>query len=96
VDNAFHWNGGEIAAVVILVGFIFFGIVFIAIWQVRRMRALRSDNAGIGAYLKHKKNLSVDMDVTDTDALMIMDEREQSPHNPQFHSNRNTHHDLER
>src|SRR6266516_226361 len=35
-DNAFHWNGGEIAAVVILVGFTFFGIVFIATWQVRR------------------------------------------------------------
>src|SRR3984957_21313289 len=30
VDNAFHWNGGEIAAVGILVGFIVFGFVFFA------------------------------------------------------------------
>jgi hypothetical protein len=95
-DNAFHWNGGEIAALVILVGFIFFGIVFIATWQVRRMLALRSDNAGIGAYMKHKRNPSVDIDVTDTDALMMVNQREYSPHNLQFYSNRNTNNDLER
>lgn len=95
-DNAFHWNGGEIAAAVVLVGFIFFGIAFIATWQVRRMLALRSDNAGIGAYMKHKRNPSVDMDVTDTDAMMIVNQREQSPHNSQFYSNRNTNNDLER
>jgi hypothetical protein len=95
VDNTFHWNGGEIAAVVILVGFIFFGIVFIATWQVRRMLAQRRDNAGIGAYIKHERNPSMDMDVTDTDALMIVNQREQSPPNPQFYSNRNTNNDLE-
>ena len=95
-DNAFHWNGSEIAALVILVGFIFFGIVFIATWQVRRMLALRGDNAGIGAYIKRKRNPSVDMDVTDTDAMVIVNQRAQSPHNPMFYSSRNTNHDLER
>jgi hypothetical protein len=95
VDNAFHWNGGEIAAVVILVGFIVFGIVFIATWQARRMLAQRKDNAGIGAYIKHERNPSMDMDVTDTDALIVMNQREQSPHNPQFYSNRNSNNDLE-
>jgi len=94
-DNAFHWNGGEIAAAVILVGFIFFGVVSIATWQVRRMLAQRRDNAGIGAYIKHKRNQSVDMDVTDTDAMMIVNQRKQSPHNPQFYSDRNTNNDLE-
>jgi hypothetical protein len=95
-DSTFHWNGGEIAALVILVGFILFGIVFITTWQVRRMLAQRRDDAGIGAYMKHKRNPSVDMDVTDTDAMMIVNQREQSPHNPQFYSNRNTNNDLER
>jgi hypothetical protein len=95
VDNTFHWNGGEIAAVVILVGFIFFGIVFIATWQVRRMLAQRRDNASIGAYIKHERNPSMDMNVTDTDALMMVNQREQSSHNLQFYSNRNTNNNLE-
>jgi hypothetical protein len=95
-NNAFHWNGVEIAAAVVLVGFIVFGIVIIATWQVRRMLAQRRDNASIGAYLKHKWNPSVDMDVTDTEAMMIVNQREQSSHNPQSYSNRNTNNDLER
>jgi hypothetical protein len=94
-NNAFHWNGGEIAALVILVGFIFFGIVFIATWHVRRMLAQRQDNAGIGTYLEHKRNSSVDMDVTDVEAVLIVNQREQSPRNPQSYNNRNTNNDLE-
>jgi hypothetical protein len=94
-SNAFHWNGSEIATLVILVGFLFFGIVFITTWQVRRMIAQRRDNAGIGAYIKHERNPSVGMDVTDTDALMILNQREQSSHNPQFYINHNTNNDLE-
>lgn len=59
------------------------------------MLAQRRDNAGIGAYIKHKRNPFVDMDVTDTDAMMIVNQREQSPHNPQFYSNRGANNDLE-
>lgn len=95
VNNAFHWNGGEIAALVILVSFIFFGIVFIATWHVRRMLAQQQDNAGIRAYFEHKRNSSVDMDVTDTEAVLIVHQREQPSHNPQSYNNRNTNNDLE-
>ena len=94
-NNAFHWNGSEIAALVILVGFIFFGIAFIATWQVRRTLAQRQDIAGIGAYLKHKRNSSVDMDVANTEAALIVNQREQSSHNPQSYNNRDTNNDLE-
>ena len=94
-NNTFHWNGSEIAALVILVSFIFFGIVFIATWHVRRMLAQRQDNAGIGAYLRHKRNSPVDMDVTDTEAVLIVNQREQSSHNAQSYNNRNTNNDLE-
>jgi hypothetical protein len=96
VSNAFHWDGGEIAAVVILVGFIVFGAAFITIWQVRRMVAKRRENAGLGAYAKHERNPSADMDVADPDAVIIMNHRAQSPHyNPQSYIN-HTNNDLER
>lgn len=95
-NNAFHWNASEIVALVTLLGFIIFGIVFIVILHVRYMLAQRQDNAGIGAYLRHKWNPSVDMDVTDPEAVLNVNRREQSSHNPQSYNNRNTNNDLER
>ena len=75
-NNTFHWTADAIVALAILLGFFFIGIVFIATWQVRRMLARRSDKAGIGEYMKHKRSPSVDTEVTDTDALMMVNQRE--------------------
>ena len=77
MSNTFHWNGGEIAALVVLLGFLVFGVIFIATWQVRRMLAKRRDNAGLGAYSKHERNPSIGMDGPDADTGMIMDQRNQ-------------------
>jgi beta-lactamase regulating signal transducer with metallopeptidase domain len=94
-NKAFHWNASEIAALVVLLGFIIFGIVFIATLHVRRVLAQRQDNAGIGAYFKYKRDSSVDMDVTDTEAMLSVNQREQAPHSHQLYSNRNTNNDFE-
>jgi hypothetical protein len=82
-SNAFQWNGGEIAALVILLGFFVFGIALIATWQVRRMVARRRDNATIEAYAEHAGNPLAEMDFTKTDAAMTMSPRsEHFPYNP--------------
>jgi hypothetical protein len=95
-SSAFQSKGGEIAAAVILVGFIVVGTAFITIWQVRRMLARRGDTAAVRAYAKHGRNPPMDMDVVDTNVVTIMDQRTPSHRgSPQSNFNQ-TNNDLER
>lgn len=95
-SNAFQWDGSEIAATVILLSFIIFGVAFITVWQARRMLAKRRDNASLGAYAKHERHSAVDTDFVDADAVMVMNQPPQHSSNNPASNSTNMMGDLER